>query len=136
MIEQLLDVKGSFRDSASQQAVTSSERQAGLEKGDAEADSPEFGGRLPSLGKENDRCTQRFRRGNGDGMLVNGRQVQHGKLLGMVGMALLANGGVARHGIRSLAMTDGVVVPVKSGNSDGGKDPWSWRSVLKERAMR
>ena len=30
-------------------------------------------------------------------------------------------------------MTDGVVVPMKSGNSDGGKDPWSWNSVL-ERA--
>ena len=22
-----------------------------------------------------------------------------------------------------------VIVPMKSGNADGGKDPWSWRSV-------
>ena len=37
--------------SASTQAVTSSERRAGLEKGNAEADPPEFRGRPPPLGK-------------------------------------------------------------------------------------
>jgi len=44
-------VKGHFSGSASTQAVTSSERRAGLEKGNAEADPPEFRGRPPPLGK-------------------------------------------------------------------------------------
>ena len=34
-----------------------------------------------------------------------------------------------------IEMADRVVLLMKSGNADVGKDPWSWRSVLKERAM-
>jgi len=41
-----------------------------------------------------------------------------------------------RHGIRFDEMADRVVILKKSGNADVGKDPWSWRSVLKERSMR
>ena len=75
------------------------------------------------------RSTQWVRRGNVDGMLVNGGQVQHGKLLGVAGER--AGQRLCRKArIRPLAMSDGVVVPVKSGNADGGKDPWSWNSVL------
>lgn len=54
LAEQLPDDKGSFWDSASKQAVTSGEGLAGLEKRNAGADSPEIGGRLPPLVKEND----------------------------------------------------------------------------------
>lgn len=69
-------------------------------------------------------------------MFINGECVQHGKSHGAGWSSVLANGGTARYGSRFCEMTDGVVVPVKSGNADGGKDPWSWSSVLKERAMR
>lgn len=86
--------------------------------------------------KENDRCSQWFRRGSDDGMFTNGECVQHGKSHGTGWSSVPANGGTARYGSRFPEMTDGVVVPVKSGNADGGKDPWSWNSVLKERAAR
>jgi hypothetical protein len=62
-----------------------SERRAGLEKGNAEADPPELRGRPPprasSLARaigQSDRM-RRFRRGNGDGMHVHGDLTQHGK---------------------------------------------------------
>ena len=54
LIEELSDVKGSLRNSAIKQAVTSSERRADLEKGNVEADCPESGGRPLSLEKGND----------------------------------------------------------------------------------
>ncbi len=69
-------------------------------------------------------------------MFINGECVQHGKSQRAGWSSVLANGGTVRYGSRPCEMTDGVVVPVKSGNADGGKDPWSWNSVLKERAMR
>jgi len=62
--------------------------------------------------------------------------VQHGKSHETGWISVLANGGTARYGSRSFEMTDGSVVPMKSGNADGGKGPWSWNSVLKERAAR
>ena len=55
--------------------------------------------------------------------------MQHGKLLGVVGERA-GQRWCRKARIRPLVMSDGVVVPVKSGNSDGGKDPWSWNSVL------
>ena len=60
--------KDSVGSSANMQAVTCSERRAGLEKDNAGADAPEIRGRLTSLGKMSGRSTQRSRRGNGDGM--------------------------------------------------------------------
>lgn len=68
-----LSVKGLLRSSASKQAVMCSEHRAGLESCNAEADPPFIRGRPPLLRKENDRCTQQFRRGSGDSMLVHGR---------------------------------------------------------------
>lgn len=69
-------------------------------------------------------------------MFINGECVQHGKSHSAGWSSVLANGGAARYGSRRFEMTDGSVVPMKSGNADGGKGPWSWNSVLKERAAR
>ena len=69
-------------------------------------------------------------------MFINGEGVQHGKSHGADWSGVLVNSGTARYGSWRCEMADGVVVPMKSGNADGGKDPWSWNSVLKERAMR
>ena len=55
-----------------------SERRAGLETLDAEADPPSIRGRPLSRGKRTTR-TPRFRRGIGVGMHVNGNRPQHGK---------------------------------------------------------
>lgn len=54
----------------SEQVVTSSKRKVGCEKDNAEADSSEFGRRPSDLVKENDECSQRFRRGNGDSIIL------------------------------------------------------------------
>ena len=112
------------RDSASAQAVTRGERRAGLEKGNAEADPPEIRGRSPPLGKESDMRTQRFRRGGGDGMCVEGscatREAPRGGWRGGAGQRSCRE---ARN--RPLGVADRVVVPVKPGNAGGGKDPWS-----------
>ena len=118
------DGKGSVRDSASAQAVTCSERRAGLEKGNAEADPPEFRGRPPPLGKANDASTQRFRRGSGDGMCAEGscatREAPRGGWRGGAGQRWCRE---ARN--RPPGVADRVVVPAKPGNAGGGKDPWS-----------
>ena len=54
--------------------------------------------------------------------------MQHGKFLEVVGVAYWPT--VASQGA-DLAFRDAerLVVPLKSGNADGGKEPWSWNSV-------
>ena len=34
---------------------------------------------------------------------------------------------------RPFGVADGVVLPMKSGNADGGKDPWSGNSVVRRK---
>ena len=50
-------VEGHSSDLASMQAVTRSERRAGLERRDAEADPPNLRGRLLPVGEESEMCT-------------------------------------------------------------------------------
>jgi hypothetical protein len=49
---------------------------------DAEADRPQIAGRPPLRGKENDRCTLRFRRGIGVGMYRTDAKRNKGSLDG------------------------------------------------------
>jgi len=59
-----------------------SERRAGLEKHDAEADPPMFRGRLAATGTAqwgDERTLGRLRRGRGGGMCARRAQEQHGK---------------------------------------------------------
>ena len=76
------------------------------------------------MGKANDTSTQRFRRGSGDGMCVEGtcatREAPRGGWRGGAGRRWCRE---ARN--RPLGVADGVAVLVKPGNAGGGKDPWS-----------
>jgi hypothetical protein len=61
------DVKGHCGGSASMRAATSSERRAGSEKGDVEADPTVEAGKAVVVGEVSETCTQRFHRGIGGG---------------------------------------------------------------------
>ena len=56
-----------------------SERRAGLETSNAEADPSLLRGRLAAVGKASGMSTDRFRRGIDGGMRARERQQQHGK---------------------------------------------------------
>src|SRR5512135_391326 len=78
------DVKGRYGDSASRQAVTCSERRAGLERRNVGADPPRKRGRPPSLGNWGAYPHEAIGTSGptgvfGDGMSVHGDPTQHGK---------------------------------------------------------
>jgi len=56
-----------------------SERRAGPENINAEADPAILRGRLLFVGEASEKRNQQFRRGIGDGMYERGKQTQHGK---------------------------------------------------------
>jgi hypothetical protein len=59
--------EGHFGDSASMRAATCSERRAGSEKGDVEADPDVEAGKAVIAGEESEKSTQRVHRGIGGG---------------------------------------------------------------------
>ena len=65
-------VEGHFGDSASMRAATCSERRAGSEKGDVEADPDVEAGKAVIAGEESEMSTQRFHRGIGGGTHAQG----------------------------------------------------------------
>jgi len=72
------------------------------------------------LGKSD--LIQRFRRGNGDGMHVDGDLTQHGKPDMAEGRDLQPDSREGQAGPCGVA--DRPVVPWKPGNAGGGKGPW------------
>ncbi len=65
-------VEGHVGDSASMRAATRSERRAGSEKGDVEADPDVEAGKAVIAGEESEMSTQRFHRGIGGGTHAQG----------------------------------------------------------------
>jgi hypothetical protein len=80
------------------------------------------------VGKTDDVGTHSFHRGKGEGMYVNGGVRNTGSPSGW--LVSRAGQRVCREAqTRPLGVADGVVVPLKSGNADGGKHPWSESSA-------
>ena len=114
-----------------------SECRAGLERVNVGADPPVYWGRPPSLGKGEtggigrpmSDQTQRSHRGIGSGMSTIGRRQQHGKPCSAEECVLQPDSREGQAG--PIRVADRLEVPLKPGNSGGGKGPEFKSSVTK-----
>jgi hypothetical protein len=96
------------------------ERRAGLEKGNAEADPPVFRGRLLSLGKRAMRAPRDSAGVVTMACIEEEDRCNTGRLLRW---PIARPTGHPRGTGRAEEVAEGSVVPLKSGNADGGKGP-------------
>ena len=110
-----------------------SERRAGLEIGDAEADLAGYEGRPPLLGNTSDGPSSSAGV-CGDGMHAHGDEAQHGKPITVEERELQrdAREGQARPG----RVAERLVVPSKPGNAGGGKEPRFKDNAARRRVRR
>ena len=121
--------RGRFSERAGRNA---SERRAGLEKLNAEADPPTFRGSLPATGDATEDGGERhqagrLRRGSGDGMCAKGSGCNTGSPVG----GAHASPGNPRGPAWVGRVAERLGVPGKPSNTDGGKEPQFERNVGK-----
>ena len=110
-----------------------SERRAGLEKPNVEADPPRDRGRLPATGNATEESGERHQagrlcRGSGDSMCAKGSGCNPGSPVG----GTHASTGNSRGPAWARRVAERLGVPRKPGNADGGKEPQVERNVGKE----